>query len=511
MINKISPIVQLSVGLVILTVSILLVAQMLGIAPGSSEKERVLARKYHAEYIAMQTTVALRRNDRQQISSLFAQVVKEASDVLSIGLRGNNALLAFETDQHGQLWTLPSSSDSTTDQVRIPLIINGMKQAYLEIVFTGLNESQKIFLGISNFIWLLVFVCVSGFALFYVFLRRTLKSLDPNSVVPARVRNALNTMVEGVLILDRRYQVVLVNDSFLSDFSLLESRVVGRSIKKIGLESEEQDELFVPPWEKAQDSGEKQIKTRMVFKKNDTSGQVFTVNSVPIADEKGNSLGTINSFNEVTQIESKNRMMKEMLRSLVDKQRAIQKKNRELKCLATRDSLTNCYNRRYLFEMLQKQFEMERKNQIGLCVIMVDIDYFKRVNDNYGHNVGDQVICGICDRVRVEIRKGDVFARLGGEEFCVVLPNTGMDQAMKIAEACRKRIEKTPIANINVTSSFGVSSLLFGASTPNQLIVQADQALYSSKECGRNLCTLWSQSLAEGTAQVPASSIVRRV
>lgn len=512
MINKISPIVQLSVGLVILTVSILLVAQILGIAPGANEKEQVLARKYHAENIAMQTTLAIRRNDPQYVSSFFDQIMKDASDVLSIGLRVNNARLAVETAQHQALWTLSSTTDSTTDQIRVPLITEGEKLAHIEVVFKGLNDSKKVFLGISSFGWLLIFVCVSGFMSFYIFLKRTLKNLDPSAVVPARVRNALNTMVEGVLILDRRYQIVLVNDSFLSNFSLIESRVIGRSIKNIGLEAGEQDAAFVPPWIKAQSSGEKQIKARMVYKKNETNGLIFNVNSVPIADEKGNSLGTVNSFNDITQIESNSRMMKEMLKSLVDKQRAIQKKNRELKNLATRDSMTNCFNRRYLFEILQKQFEKERENQIGLCVIMLDIDYFKRVNDNYGHNVGDQVICGICDRVRAEIRKGDVFARLGGEEFCVVLPNTGMDQAMKIAEACRKRIEKAPIEKNSITSSFGVSSLRFGASTPNQLIVQADQALYASKEGGRNLCTLWSQSLAEDAApNMPVTSVVRRV
>ncbi|MEP0175567.1 MAG: tetratricopeptide repeat-containing diguanylate cyclase [Paraglaciecola sp.] len=172
------------------------------------------------------------------------------------------------------------------------------------------------------------------------------------------------------------------------------------------------------------------------------------------------------------------------------------KRNRELDYLAARDPLTNCYNRRVLFELMSRDFaSLEPLNEY--CVIMIDIDHFKRVNDTYGHSIGDEVIRGVGDLLQNAVRQNDIVARYGGEEFCVVLPSASQHQAMRISETIRSQIEIRRFENIAITASLGVSSIKFKAKSPSELINQADVALFRSKSLGRNQVTFWDESLTE--------------
>ena len=166
------------------------------------------------------------------------------------------------------------------------------------------------------------------------------------------------------------------------------------------------------------------------------------------------------------------------------------KRNKELDYLAARDPLTNCYNRRILYDLLDRDFK--DVDLLGeYCIIMVDIDHFKAVNDNHGHIVGDKVLCGIADILQKYARKGDTVTRFGGEEFCIVLPNAYQRDGLDLAEVMRQKIEVSRFENIAITCSFGVTSIKFNAKSPTELIHQADLALYKSKSNGRNQVTLW--------------------
>jgi diguanylate cyclase (GGDEF)-like protein len=166
------------------------------------------------------------------------------------------------------------------------------------------------------------------------------------------------------------------------------------------------------------------------------------------------------------------------------------KRNKELDYLAARDPLTNCYNRRILYDLLDRDLA-DTTLLDEYCLLMVDIDNFKAVNDTYGHIVGDIVLCGIAELLQDNARNEDTVTRFGGEEFCLVLPDTTQNQAMEIAEIIRQKIEDIRIENIAITCSFGVTSIKFDATSPTELIHQADSALYKSKMSGRNKVTLW--------------------
>ncbi|MBW8191900.1 diguanylate cyclase [Neiella marina] len=172
---------------------------------------------------------------------------------------------------------------------------------------------------------------------------------------------------------------------------------------------------------------------------------------------------------------------------------ASRRRNRELDYLAARDPLTDCYNRRVLFERLNRDFEDLALIE-NYSIILADVDHFKTVNDTYGHSAGDGVLRAVAQTLRDCTRKNDTVARFGGEEFCILLPSATADQAMRIAEQMRERLEKQQIDHINVTCSFGVSALGTDPTTPAKLIDEADLALYRSKSEGRNQVTLWQSS-----------------
>jgi len=174
----------------------------------------------------------------------------------------------------------------------------------------------------------------------------------------------------------------------------------------------------------------------------------------------------------------------------------LQAANKQLEDLAFRDGLTNLYNHRYFQEILEKELARAYRYKNDLCLIIFDIDFFKKVNDNYGHPAGDKVLTTLAKQLQIAIRPSDIIARYGGEEFMVILPETDEAGMAVLAERLRHRVmEITTRINdlkINVTISSGgvhFSPDREGVSKQN-LIDTADRALYMSKENGRNRFTV---------------------
>ncbi|MBY5536448.1 PleD family two-component system response regulator [Rhizobium leguminosarum] len=160
--------------------------------------------------------------------------------------------------------------------------------------------------------------------------------------------------------------------------------------------------------------------------------------------------------------------------------------------LAVTDPLTGLYNRRYLDNHLNVLFNRSMARGRSLSVLITDIDRFKHVNDTYGHDGGDEVLREFSSRVRSTIRGADLACRYGGEEFVVVMPDTSPEIAAAVAERLRAAIENAPFMlkhsgeALNVTASFGIASRIASVLTPDQLMKQADLALYEAKNTGRN-------------------------
>lgn len=169
-----------------------------------------------------------------------------------------------------------------------------------------------------------------------------------------------------------------------------------------------------------------------------------------------------------------------------------------LKAAAAIDPLTGCYNRREFEMQLTRNAASSRRHKNHLSLFMLDLDNFKKINDTYGHHIGDEVLKTITELACENMRKGDVFARYGGEEFVAILPETDKQKAMEMADRLRKKISqkiiKTAKGPINITASFGVASLTHHTdiaksiqdSDISGLIQGLDTMLYKAKASGKN-------------------------
>ncbi|GGF62739.1 GGDEF domain-containing response regulator [Alteromonas lipolytica] len=153
------------------------------------------------------------------------------------------------------------------------------------------------------------------------------------------------------------------------------------------------------------------------------------------------------------------------------------------------DELTGIANRRHIFNLLENEISRCRRYNYAMSIAYFDIDFFKRINDNFGHNAGDKVLQRICSVVEMELRKVDMLGRIGGEEFCIILPECQLQNASGIIDRLRESIANinfdTDILNRNVTASFGVTHLRKNDNLSN-LISRADELLYEAKNGGRN-------------------------
>ena len=176
----------------------------------------------------------------------------------------------------------------------------------------------------------------------------------------------------------------------------------------------------------------------------------------------------------------------------------------ELYRMGVMDPVTNIYNKRYFTERLKQEFSFAKRNKTELSLMMIDLDFFKKINDTYGHLAGDFVLGKLSEVFSSMTRDEDIVARYGGEEFVVILPGSGEEGAVICAERIREKIAKMPFIfegdEINITVSIGIATLdensLFGSY--EDFIDAADTCLYRSKKSGRNCTTCSSEAETQG-------------
>jgi two-component system, cell cycle response regulator len=191
---------------------------------------------------------------------------------------------------------------------------------------------------------------------------------------------------------------------------------------------------------------------------------------------------------------------------IVDLQKELLETNKRLELLSITDGLTKLHNHRHFQDELARAFEESQRYQRPLSLAMIDIDFFKKFNDTYGHAVGDDVLKRAAELYRSSVRSTDLVARYGGEEFAVMMPETALDDGITFAEKIRSMIESTPLDTqagpLNITISLGVASVPHSRiRSAKELIVAADKALYRAKRNGRN--QVQAERRREGIGRAP--------
>ncbi|WP_163930019.1 diguanylate cyclase [Paraferrimonas sp. SM1919] len=195
-------------------------------------------------------------------------------------------------------------------------------------------------------------------------------------------------------------------------------------------------------------------------------------------EEYGLSLGAVDYIGKPVQ--------PAILKARVKNQITIKLQRDELKRMAIFDHLTGLYNRHYLFDVGERRVAKAIRHQQPFSILLIDIDYFKAVNDNYGHLVGDRVLEELAKLLKTSFRKEDIIARLGGEEFLILMDCCSLDKAQQVAKSLCFDVQNQKFDGLNITVSVGAASLQSLDKNFQSLLLRADNALYKAKENGRN-------------------------
>ncbi|GGN37100.1 MULTISPECIES: sensor domain-containing diguanylate cyclase [Marinomonas] len=221
--------------------------------------------------------------------------------------------------------------------------------------------------------------------------------------------------------------------------------------------------------------------------------------------QQGDRHVTFQEDSQLNEVTSLSRSLQDMMSSLLDREQTLlqlnstleakvqsrtaqlEATNQSLKAIVRQDRLTQVYNRLALDEELIKHYELARESGNQFAIIMVDADHFKKINDQYGHTVGDKVLKRMAAVLKSIVDNSGMVARFGGEEFTVLLPTTDVENAQKMAERLREHMEKTEMAEgLYITASFGVALYKADDDHYEQVLNRADAALYKAKDTGRN-------------------------
>ena len=192
------------------------------------------------------------------------------------------------------------------------------------------------------------------------------------------------------------------------------------------------------------------------------------------------------------QLEAVQRELTEVNKTLEEK---VKQRTQELERQANTDSVTGIASRYAIIERLEQCYAEFQRYRRPFSILMIDIDYFKQVNDTHGHQIGDQVLRELAQCIFNNIRNSDTVGRYGGEEFLVLLPESNADKSLELAERIRAQIEQLRMVNnIQVTASVGISTITVDTNS-DKLISQADKALYAAKKLGRNQVIAYHKDL----------------
>lgn len=490
---------KIGLNVMFLVLGVLLSAQMFGLFPDGN-KEKLASRVTMSESVAVQCSIvanrdfgrgsrSFRENKKfKEIQYVLQALVERNEDVLSAGLRLDSGL-KIGVGRHVELWNIKDGSRDT-DHISVPIVRDKKKWGTVEICFTPLRR-ETAFLGFSaSPLWLAIvaITAATGFGSILYYSRVFNEKQDSNGKVPSRVRSALDTLSDGLLVLDEQEQIVFANRAFEEATGITEENLIGRKVSDLDWSSD---------WDEVANKEIDEEEARKITLQTGIGGVDFTIGLSNVFDDKGNPQGQIVCFNDVTVLEKRREELLYTMRSLQSSRDMIKEQNEQLKILATRDPLTNCWNRRPFFEELNRLWKESEQKSIPMSAIMLDIDHFKGVNDNHGHAMGDEVLKKVSATVLDYSRENDIVCRYGGEEFCILLPETNLVEAKDLGERFRKQIELLEFENLKVTASQGVSCTVLKANEPEEMLEQADQALYVAKRSGRNRVTSFNDVPAD--------------
>jgi diguanylate cyclase (GGDEF)-like protein/PAS domain S-box-containing protein len=299
------------------------------------------------------------------------------------------------------------------------------------------------------------------------------------NLIPIARSHLIENMSDGILVLDAQNRIVDINPA-------MENFVEEKAFFYIGKNAFDVFRLWMEKTDLLLDRRGSRTEIRVP---KDPS-RYLDLRVTPLYDKRQLLTGRLMVFRDITErkhVEKRLRYVNDRLQTQLIEIGLLQSKLREQ---AIRDPLTNLFNRRYLEETLERELARATREDYPVCVIMIDLDHFKRVNDTYGHEAGDKVLKTLAIMLSEQCRRGDFACRYGGEEFVVVMPNINMDVAYERAENIRQSLNSLHVPygqyNLSITISIGIACYPINGDTRESILRAADQAMYGAKEAGRD-------------------------
>jgi len=301
-----TPKFRVSLGLVGIIVSVVMIGSYFGIIPDSDVMQRQ-SRATLAETIAIFSSGMAGTASPGRIRGDFEVILERNQDLVSIGLRRENGDVYSQTAAHAENWQKMNGEYSSKAQLRVPIQTGIQKWGQLELRFVQPPQDFLSSLWYTSLVRIVLFTSLICFLVFYFYLGRVLRQLDPSQAIPGRVRAALDTMAEGLLIVDNREQVVLANKAFADIFGKSSTELLGLKAsefpwrEKNGTSSMKTEK----PWTQALSRGQIQKDDMMWLQIDEDTVKSFKVNCSPVMGENGKYAGVLVSFDDITQLEKK--------------------------------------------------------------------------------------------------------------------------------------------------------------------------------------------------------------
>jgi diguanylate cyclase (GGDEF)-like protein len=462
-----------------MTASIVLCAASLGLIPDPSAAA-LDNRRRAAEALALHVAYTASRED----PAATEQAIRAAS-AADPSLRA----VRVEVPDHPAIKydkrrDRSSDTEPGTQTVKVPIDRDGQPWATLHLDYLPVTASGLLWQPITR---LAIFIGLSSLLVSAFYLRKALTHLDPRRVIPERVKATLDTLTEGVLILDAYERILLANKSFATTVVDPEETLQGKTASSLAwVQRGNHERPLEFPWMHSIRDGRTVTGLPLDYLGDPEKRRTLMINAAPIIGDQGQRRGALATFDDVTSIEEKNNELEMLLSLLRDSRDEVKKQNEELERLATHDPLTGCLNRRALFDQLQRLLNNAERYGHSLAYVMVDIDHFKSINDKHGHLIGDRVLTAVAERLTSLKREGDLVGRYGGEEFAIVMHQCSLTEAAAASERIRAALSETELAGLHITASFGVSACSENNHDMSSLVARADEALYEAKRSGRN-------------------------
>lgn len=322
---------------------------------------------------------------------------------------------------------------------------------------------------------------LSGVIYAYAILHHRLMDL-----IPVARSRLIEKMGDGVLVIDAQGRIVDINPAVKGFVDEEPASLIGRNLSEIPvIWNGNTEHLF------------KGLETRTELRLPHRPSRYLDLRVTPLYDDDQNLSGRLIIFRDVTDRKEVEKDLRHAMDRMQTQLIEIGLLQSQLREQAIRDPLTNLFNRRYLEETLERELARAAREVYPLCIVMMDIDHFKSVNDTYGHEAGDLVLKSLAVTVTSQSRQGDFVCRYGGEEFVLVMPNISIETARERVVSLHRSITAQYIPfgrfNLNITVSMGISCFPAHGESKAELLRTADRALYAAKNLGRNRVVVYRE------------------